>query len=135
MSAATIALTEIAAFPLVYLATPYTKFNPDIDAAFRDASALAAKLLEHDVKVYSPIAHCHPIAIYGGLNPRDHAIWIPFNEAMMTASAALLVAQMEGWRESFGVLHEIKFFAEQRKPVFYLDTVTLRVADAAWEFA
>lgn len=132
MSAVT--LDTVAALPLVYLATPYSKYRPDIDAAFRDASALAAKLLKLGVKVYSPIAHTHPIAIYGSIDPLDHAIWMPFDEAMMTAASALVVAQMHGWRESKGVLHEIKFFAEQRKPVFYLDTVHLRVATAAWAF-
>lgn len=118
---------------LVYLATPYTKYYAGIDAAFKDASALAAKLLKEGVKVYSPIAHTHPIAIYGGIDPKDHEIWLPFDEAMMRACSCLLVAQMEGWRQSRGVLHEIKFFAEAGKPVFYLDRVLLKVADAAWE--
>lgn len=136
MSAATVlTLANVAELPLVYMATPYTKYKDGIECAFKDASALAARLLVRGVKVYSPIAHTHPLAVYGGLDPLDHKIWLPFDEAMMRACAALVVAQMDGWRESYGVLHEIKFFAEQRKPVFYLDTVTLRVADAAWEFA
>lgn len=129
----TVTLDAVAALPLVYLATPYSKYRFGIEHAFRDASALAAKLLKLGVKVYSPIAHTHPLAIYGSIDPLDHGIWLPFDEAMMTASHALIVAQMQGWRDSKGVLHEIKFFAEQRKPVFYLDTVHLRLATNAWE--
>lgn len=135
MSAATITLTDLAEFPLVYCASPYTRYKDGIDCAFKDVSALAARLLRLGVSVYSPIAHTHPIAIYGGLDPLDHKLWLPFDEAMMRACSALVVAQMDGWRESFGVLHEIKFFAGQRKPIFYLDTVLLRVSDSSWEFA
>jgi hypothetical protein len=125
-----ITLANVTEFPLVYLATPYSKYRDGIDCAFRDASALAAKLLRLGVKVYSPIAHTHPIAIYGQLDPLDHAIWMPFDEAMMTASAALLVAQMQGWRESYGINHEIEFFKAAGKPVFYLETMMMTVADA-----
>jgi hypothetical protein len=124
-----ITLAGVAEFPLVYLATPYSKYRDGIDCAFRDAAALAARLLKLGVKVYSPIAHTHPIAIYGQLDPLDHAIWMPFDEAMMTASAALLVAQMQGWRESYGINHEIEFFKAGGKPVFYLETMMMTVAD------
>jgi hypothetical protein len=126
-------VNRLTQFPLVYLATPYSKYEPDIDAAFRDAAALAARLLTRGVKVYSPIAHTHPLAIYGGLDPLDHAIWLPFDEAMMTASAALLVAQMRNWRASKGIAHEIDFFRKAGKPVFYLDTVLNRVGEQPWE--
>lgn len=126
-------LDLLKSYPLVYLATPYSKYAAGIDCAFKDAAALAAKLLTAEIKVYSPIAHTHPIAIYGQLDPLDHAIWMPFNEAMMTASSVLLVAQMQGWRESYGVNHEIVFFTGAGKPVFYLDTVMMRVASTPME--
>lgn len=131
MSAVTV--DTIAALPLVYLATPYSKYYAGIENAFRDASALAARLLKLGVNVYSPIAHTHPLAIYGDIDPLDHGIWLPFDQAMMTAAHGLVVAQMRGWRESKGVLHEIKFFAEAQKPVFYLDVVMTRFATEAWE--
>jgi nucleoside 2-deoxyribosyltransferase len=121
-------LDLLRAFPLVYLATPYSKYAAGIECAFKDAAALTGKLLTAGIKIYSPIAHTHPIAIYGNLDPLDHSIWMPFDEAMMTASSALLVAQMQGWRESYGVNYEIGFFLNADKPVFYLDTVLMRVA-------
>lgn len=120
-------MKRLTEFPLVYLATPYTKYRDGIECAFKDAAALAARLLREGVKVYSPIAHTHPIAIYGNLDPLDHKIWMPFDEAMMTASAALLVANLPGWRESYGVAHEIEFFTNAGKPVFYLERVLLKV--------
>jgi hypothetical protein len=126
-------MNRLTEFSLIYLATPYSRYPAGIDAAFRDAAALAARLLTKGVKVYSPIAHTHPLAIYGNIDPLDHAIWLPFDEAMMTASSALLVAQMRTWQASKGIAHEIEFFTREDKPVFYLDTVLNRVATTPWE--
>lgn len=126
-------MDRLKEFPLVYLATPYTKYEGGIDVAFRDAAVLAAHLLKARCRVYSPIVHCHPIAVQGGLDPLDHDIWIPFHAPMMDAASALLVAQMEGWRESHGVTHEIKVFARAQKPIFYLDPAALRVGLAPLE--
>lgn len=125
-------MNRLTAYPLVYLATPYTKYTAGIDAAFRDAAALAAKLLMLGVRVYSPISHCHPMSQYGGIDPKDHSIWLSYQEALMAKADALLVAQLLGWRESYGVDHEVKFFSRARKPVFYLDRVLMRVADVPW---
>jgi hypothetical protein len=128
-----VTVDTIAALPLIYMATPYSKYYAGIENAFRDASALAARLLKLGVNVYSPIAHTHPLAIYGDIDPLDHGIWLPFDQAMMNAAHGLVVAQMRGWRDSKGMLHEIKFFAEAQKPVFYLDVVMTRFATEAWE--
>lgn len=112
-------------YSLCYLATPYTKYPAGIEQAFVDASACAARLLKAGVKVYSPIAHTHPLAIHGGLDPLDHAIWLPFDQAMMEAADALIVAHMDGWHESYGVRHEMEFFAKAGKPIIHIDPVTL----------
>lgn len=111
--------------PLCYLATPYSKWVPGLHDAFIQACILASRLLTAGVKVYSPIAHTHPLAIYGKLDPLDHSIWLPFDEAMMDAAQVLLVAHMDGWRESKGVAHEIDFFDREGKPIFDLNPQTL----------
>lgn len=112
---------------LYYLATPYTKYKGGIEKAFMAAAELTGKLLTNGYRVYSPIAHTHPVAVYGGLDPLDHSIWLPFDEAMMHACDALLVAHMDGWRESKGVMHEIEFFARGKKPIFDLRLDDLRM--------
>lgn len=104
---------------LVYLGSPYTKYVAGLDAAFRDVSAFAAMLLKDGVKVYSPIAHTHPIAIHGNLDPRNHEIWLPFDQAMMDAADAMCIADMDGWRESYGVQYEIDYFRKAGKPVYF----------------
>lgn len=110
---------------LAYLATPYTRYKGGIEQAFRDAAKLAAQLMRAGIKVYSPIAHTHPLAIHGNIDPLDHSIWLPFDHAMMRAADVLIVAHMDGWQKSKGIAHEVAFFEECRKPIFDLDPRSL----------
>lgn len=122
-------MSELQRATLCYLASPYSKFRGgDIEAAFIEASKIAAKLLLAGIKIYSPIAHTHPIAVHGGLDPLDLSIWLPFDEAMMSAASILIVAHMDGWDASKGVAHEIKFFETRGKPIYDLDPVTMVMA-------
>lgn len=111
---------KLRTYRLCYLATPYSKYKAGIHMAFVDASVFAAKLMRWGVCVYSPIAHTHPLAVYGNIDPLDHSIWLPFDEAMMEASEALLVVEMEGWKDSKGIAHEIEFFKAREKPIHYV---------------
>lgn len=120
-------LNDVAKCGMAYLATPYSKYPKGIEVAFRDAAALTARLLRAGMKVFSPIVHTHPIAIHGGLDPLDHALWLPFDEPMMRRSEVLLVAKMEGWEKSFGIAEEIKVFRKTQKPIYYLNPDTLDV--------
>jgi nucleoside 2-deoxyribosyltransferase len=120
-------------YRLLYLGTPYSKYSAGLDAAFRDASALAGRLLTVGLRVYSPIAHTHPIAIYAGIDPLAHAIWLPFDEAMMDAADACVVAMMDGWNRSVGIAHEIAYFQKAGKPVYLLDPSDLSVDRLAAE--
>lgn len=121
----------LAQYRLCYLATPYSKYAGGINLAFAEAARIAALLLTTGVRVYSPIAHTHPLALYGNLDPLDHTIWLPFDEAMMDAADCLIVARMPGWDVSYGVQHEIEFFAKERKPILHIDPATLQIVPAA----
>lgn len=118
-------------FDLVYLATPYTKYPLGIDAAFEASCAVTAALITLGVKVYSPIAHTHPVAVHGGLDPLDYKIWLPFNNAIIAKSDAILVAKLPTWEKSYGIGHEIELFLAAGKPVYYLDPVTMAVMQTA----
>lgn len=114
-------------FDLCYIATPYTKFPGGLDAAFVAAARLAGVLMCLGVKGYSPIAHCHPLAVHARINPLDHDVWLPFDEAQMRVAGCLIVAQLPTWSISFGVKHEIDFFGARGKPVVFLDPERLAV--------
>jgi len=105
---------------LWYLATPYTNYSLGLDAAFQDASRAAGALARRGELVYSPIAHTHPIAIYAGIDPKAHDIWLPFDAAMMQRCDGIAVVKMPGWNTSFGIGEELKAFEAASKPVRYL---------------
>jgi hypothetical protein len=112
---------------LWYLATPYTKHPDGIEAAWEEACRITAKLILANVPVYSPIAHTHPVAIHGGIDPLDHEIWLTADEPMMQAATGLMVAMMTGWEGSYGIGVEIEAFTRAGKPVVYLDPDTFEI--------
>lgn len=126
-------LSDLKKYDLIYVGTPYSKYPSGIEAAFVDACKLTARLLREGLKVYSPIAHTHPIAIHGEIDPYDHGVWLPFDGAMMDKSEAMIVAMMSGWESSYGVRHEIQVFIEAGKPVYFLEPADLGVDVATIE--
>ncbi len=112
---------------LQYLATPYSKYPHGIQVAFENACQIAARLLIKGVKIYSPVAHTHPIAIHGGLNPYDNQIWLPFHRTIMERCSGLIIAEMEGWSTSYGIAEEIAYFAGSGKDISGLDPITLKM--------
>lgn len=120
----------LAQYRLCYLATPYSQFEGGIEAAFVRACEIAALLVTTGVRVYSPIVQTHPLAMHGRLEPLDHELWLPFDEAMMDAADCLIVARMPGWDRSLGVAHEIAVFRRENKPVFHLDPAGLNIVEA-----
>jgi hypothetical protein len=120
-------LVVLRQYRLVYLATPYSRYPGGLQKAFEDACKLTARLIRNQVRVYSPIAHTHPIAIYGGIDPLDHGIWIPLDKPLMSASDALVVAEMETWSQSKGIQIEIDEFYKADKPVYYINPNSLMV--------
>lgn len=108
---------------LAWLATPYTKYPHGLDVAFVHAAEIAADLLSAGVTVYSPIVHSHPLSTHsnGKIDPLDQDFWRRCNETMLELCEVLIIAHMEGWRESVGIKHEIKTFEKAGKKIFDLD--------------
>jgi hypothetical protein len=120
-------LDALKHFHIVYLASPYSKYTQGLDKAFEDISNIAGRMVQSGVSVYSPIAHTHPLAKYGNLDPLDHTLWLKFDEAMMRVSNALVIATMPGWRNSTGIEYEIAFFREKGKAAYTVDPGSLNV--------
>jgi nucleoside 2-deoxyribosyltransferase len=79
---------------LAYVAGPYTRYKPGLEAAYRDACALTARLILSGVNAFSPIAHAHGIAIHGQIDPRDQQFWKECDAAMLDKCDVLIVAHM-----------------------------------------
>lgn len=103
-----------------YVATPYSKYPGGPYSAFVQACKATGWLIKAGFKVFSPIAHSHPIADYAGINPFDHRIWLPADKPLMDAAQGLIVVMMPGWDVSIGVCEEITVFQGAGKPVRYL---------------
>ena len=114
-------LVDLQRFDLIYIGTPYSRYPGGIESAFVDACKLTSRLLREGLAVYSPIAHTHPIAIHGDIDPLDYAIWLPFDAAMMDKSDAMVVAMMTGWESSHGIRHEINAFVAAGKSVYFMN--------------
>lgn len=112
---------------LVYLASPYSKYEDGLTSAFLEAAKLGGALMTHKVMVFSPITHSHPFAAYGGLNPHDHDMYMKLDKLFMPMCDALAIGMLEGWSESKGVLEEIAIFQKAGKPVYKIYPKTLAV--------
>lgn len=111
-----------------YLGSPYSKYPGGIHAAFDAVCEIAARFAREGVAVYSPIAHTHPIASAGNIDPYDHSIWLPFDKPMMVHAHGLIVAQLEGWSSSIGLQAEIAFFTSVKRRILYLDPADTELA-------
>lgn len=104
-----------------YLASPYSKHSRGIHEAHVAVCQQAALLIQAGVSVYSPIAHTHSVALWGGLDPYDHDVWLPADKPIADAAGGLIVLKMEGWSRSLGIAEEIEWFAERGLPVIYME--------------
>lgn len=110
--------------PFWYLATVYSSHSDGLVVAFEEAAKITASLLKRGIRVFSPITHFHPIAVYGGLDPSDHTIWLPADAPFMQAAVGLIVAKMPNWEKSVGIAAELKAFRAEGKPVLYMEIET-----------
>jgi len=69
--------------------------------------------------VFSPITHTHVISEVGNLSGA-YERWATLDEAMIAASAGMIIVEMDGWRESVGIAAEIEICRRLTKPVYYM---------------
>lgn len=108
---------------IAYLATPYAAHPYGLAAATCDAARHAAELMTLGVRVFSPIAHGHPIAMAGRIPPESHEFWLAQDEPFMEAAAAMIAVRLPGWDKSTGMAWERAWFAERGKPVLDMEAL------------
>jgi hypothetical protein len=72
--------------------------------------------------LFSPIAHCHVMAIQQKL-PTDFAFWQDYNLHFIDRSEEMIVLGLEGWEESKGVAVERAFCQDQGIPVTIFEPI------------
>lgn len=101
---------------VIYLASPYTHKNESVRAERYRIAAQATTLLLKDGKhCYSPIVHCHQIAIDYKLPP-DFNFWMEYNYAMLSRCTMLHILPLPDWEQSKGVAAERAFALERGIP-------------------
>lgn len=103
-----------------YLASPYTAHPGGLYAAHQQICDVLAAFVRAGVPAFSPICHTHAAAVFGGLDPRDHGLWMPFDQPLAAAARGCVIVQLPGWEESAGVAMERDWFEAAGKPVIHL---------------
>lgn len=105
---------------MIYLASPYT--HPDADERHRRyvaARHAVAYLLNERRWVYSPIVHCHDLALAEKL-PTDWVFWKDYNFYMLSRCTQLAILRIDGWEQSKGVAAELTEATRIGLPYIYL---------------
>jgi hypothetical protein len=106
---------------MIYLASPYSDPDPAVmEQRFDAVCRKAGELMNRGEIVYSPIAHCHPIAVRVGL-PRDWTFWHKFDREMLCTAKEMWILRLPGWQESAGIRAERQIAAELGIPVTEID--------------
>jgi len=92
---------------LVYVASPYTHKDEAVqEQRYQEITNITRKIINAfvDVVPYTPITYTHVLA----QELEREVNWIHFDMTFLFCCDALLVVQMDGWKESVGVQEEIK---------------------------
>lgn len=123
---------QIKHMPVYYLASPYThKKKSVMKQRFIDISKVAAILIKRGYLLVTPISSSVPIAQYGGLQGTDFSDWATLDLNLVKRCDGIIVAMMEGWKESVGVQAEIAYARHLGKEVRYLNVETMRFNKAS----
>ena len=104
---------ERAVTEMVYLSSPYTHDDPLVrEARFIAVAKYAAYLIaECDMTIFSPIAHSHPICLFGQLDG-EWERWETFDRRILDVVCGLIVLCLPGWDTSRGIAREIRIHAQ-----------------------
>ena len=111
---------------LIYLASPYSDPDWKVERArFYAVCDAAVKMVAAGLRVYSPIAHTHPIAERAGLRgialPKGYEFWREFDERMIAACDELWILMLDDWDDSAGVRREVEFARSIDKTVCVIE--------------
>lgn len=105
-----------------YVASPYTHPDPaTMWQRYYDAKRYVAWALDNGIWCYSPIVHCHELAVEFNL-PKDFQFWKAYNSAMLSGAARMRILMLDGWQESQGIHQVERPLAQQLSKEIYFVT-------------
>lgn len=100
---------------LLYLASPYSHPDPTVQATrVQQIQAITAKLVDEGFIVFSPVLYTTRIA--DTATPRQG--WYTWTLNMLAKSDILVIAQLEGWKDSIGIGLEIAYALGKGIPIY-----------------
>lgn len=105
----------------LYLASPYSRFIDGVDAAYLLVSDISDSLERAGIEHFCPIKSSHEICARSGIDKVDHDFWMAVDRHFMERASGLIVAGLDGWEESLGVIAERAYFGAASKPIYFLD--------------
>ena len=108
---------------MIYVASPYSDPDPDVQLKrYFDTMHVVAQLMYQKLPVFSPIVHCHELALRYEL-PGDAAYWQDYNTAFLRKSIAMYVVCLPGWEVSKGIAQEATLAGQLNIPIHLVNTV------------
>ena len=109
----------MARWNMIYIGSPYSHPDPEVrQQRYEQVAELTAWAIKNGYIVYSPINHCHPLAVKYEL-PKGFDFWKKFDLHILGRCDRMWVYQMEGWDESIGLKEEIEFAKGVDIPIHY----------------
>lgn len=103
---------------LIYLGSPYSNVDQlQQKINFILARDATAWFMERGIFIYSPIVHCHDIAVHYDL-PHDYTFWKHYNRRMLSACDEFCMLRIDGWDTSKGLKGEIADAQKLEKPLY-----------------
>ena len=118
----------------VYLGSPYTHPDKEVRRERWEQACRAAAWLRSRCgfsRVFSPVAHCHPITELGG-GGVEFDSWSEFDLAQLIASRVFARLLIDGWMESEGLEIETLKAMENRLIIFDMLPVDDDYAIGLW---
>jgi hypothetical protein len=114
---------------LTYLCSPYSPkgVTDPLEAKqireqrFIEVSQMAAKLMEKGYYIFCPIAHSHPIEVYGLPDIKSGDWWLKQDFEIIKHCGLVLIYTMPGWDQSYGIGREIEYARNLGIQVSYID--------------
>ena len=104
----------------IYLAVPYTHFDPEIrEKRYEAVTRLTGLMSKAGYIVFSPITHSHPVAKMTKLSG-GWSFWSKIDYAFIRACKICVVYMLPGWDQSIGVQAEIDYCIKHNIPIVYV---------------
>lgn len=101
-----------------YLASPYSGTVDQQNDRYYQVMTATSQLLTSGLAVYSPITHCHHMAVEHKL-PGNIEFWHWFDKIMITQSNCFAMLTLPGWEKSSGIRAEYKIAKKLGKPIVF----------------